>query len=384
MKYLNSLEKFGMRLGLARITKILEDLGNPQNQLKCFHVAGTNGKGSTCATIASILQAGGYRVGLFTSPHLLDYRERFQINGRQISRTDWQKGLRLVRRAAEKTEPQAGRATVFEVLTALAFWYFAQNKVDYAVIEVGLGGRLDATNVLTPLVTVITNVELEHTSVLGDSLAKIAREKGGIIKAGVPVVTAEKKASPLKVIKTLCRRNGSRLIIAHTKQPLVDSRLKLFGPHQKLNALCAIQAVASSGVRVTNGQLLRGLSSVSWPGRMQVLSHHPLTIVDGAHNPAGASALVAALKQLYAGRRFIFILGMQKDKDTRAFVRHIKPLAKMIIPVRSTNQQARVMIAGKKAQSLKGALAQTVGTDRIITGSLYLVGDALRLLDVKI
>src|SRR3989339_1643296 len=177
MKYLNSLEKFGMRLGLARITKILEDLGNPQNQLKCFHVAGTNGKGSTCATIASILQAGGYRVGLFTSPHLLDYRERFQINGRQISRTDWQKGLRLVRRAAEKTEPQAGRATGFEGLTALAFWYFAQNKVDYAVIEVGLGGRLDATNVLTPLVTVITNVELEHTSVLGDSLAKIAREK---------------------------------------------------------------------------------------------------------------------------------------------------------------------------------------------------------------
>jgi len=222
--YLDSLQKFGMNLGLERISYLLEKLGNPHLKFKSIHVAGTNGKGSTCAMAASILKEAGYKVGLYTSPHLFDYTERIKVNNKDISTKEFKEGLKLVEKLSSNpaTKPPSN-PTIFEVLTAVAFWYFAKKKVDYAIIEVGLGGRLDATNVLTPQVSVITNIDLEHTEILGKTLAKIAGEKAAIIKPGVPIVTAETKREPLAVVKKKAEEEGSLLIAVSGKQIAVSS-----------------------------------------------------------------------------------------------------------------------------------------------------------------
>jgi len=387
-KYLNSLDKFGINLGLERIERLLKELGDPQLRFKSLHVAGTNGKGSTCAMIASILKEAGYKVGLYTSPHLFDFRERIKINGRDISDKDFNQGLKLIQKIARKPrrsvagfQPGEEQPTVFEVLTAVAFWYFAEKKIDYAVVEVGLGGRLDATNVLMPLVSVITNIDLEHKAVLGNTLAKIAIEKGGIIKPRVPVITGEQKPAALKVLQYQAEKNGSVLIQVNSQGAGLSSGL--IGEHQKINAACALAAVRLAGIKADKEAILRGLARTNWLARFQVVARRPLTIVDGAHNPAGMATLVATLKSEYPDNKFTFIIGAQGDKDAAEMLRLIAPLAKKIIITRSSHRQAATQLGGTEPLPLKTALKQTAGEARVIAGSLFLAADALKLLDPR-
>lgn len=383
MGYLESLERFGINLGLERITHLLKTLGNPQTKFKSIHIAGTNGKGSTAAMIASILKEAGYRVGLYTSPHLFDYTERIKINGKDISMVDFHTGLKLVQKKASKLK---NKPTVFEALTAVAFWYFAKKKVDFAIVEVGLGGRLDATNVLTPLVSIITNIDYEHTKILGKTLAKIAGEKAAIIKAGVPVVTAEEKPEPLKVIKSVCEKNHNLLISVNRKQELGNRKQEignsnLLGKHQIINAACADVAVRLAGIKVSRSAIKKGFQKAKWPGRFQIISKKPYMIVDGAHNPAGIKALNVTIQELFS-KKFTIIFGCQKDKDYRKMLKELKPIASRIIVTKSSHKQAAKL---KGYVSIEEAFAKwDKKSPLLITGSLFLVADALKILDVKL
>jgi len=403
-KYLESLEKFGINLGLERITCLLSNLGNPQQKFKSIHIAGTNGKGSTAAMIASILAEAGYKVGLYTSPHLFDYRERIKINGKDISKKDFQEGLELIKKLDPENEfsdPQKSKKrinslfarrepriysqvcnqpTIFEVLTAVAFWYFAKKKVDYAVVEVGMGGRLDATNVITPLVSVITNIDYEHTEVLGKTLGKIAAEKAAIIRPGVPVVTAETKPQALGVIKRTAKKQGT---------VLVGVSGKLRGGCQALNTACALSAILVSGIKVSKSAIKRGLQKVNWPGRFQIVSKKPLIMVDGAHNPAGAKALRVMIKEMIPNK-FTVIFGCQQTKDYQNFIKELKPVISNLIITKSSHKQAAdpVVISKKLKAKLPIHIAHSISeailrwdkkTPLLITGSLFLVADALKL-----
>ena len=379
-RYLESLEKFGIDLGLDRINELLCRLNAPQRAFRSIHVAGTNGKGSTCAMIAAILKEAGYKVGLYTSPHLFKSNERIKINGKDISDNELSEALRTVKRTADSLKI---KPTVFEALTAAACWHFARKKVDYAVVEVGMGGRLDATNVIRPLVSVITNIDLEHTKVLGRTLGRIAYEKAGIIKPGIPVVTAETKVEPLRVMKEVAKKNGSSLIAVNRKPCLPAGRQSavsssLIGTHQKINAACAIAAIRLAGIKVSRPQIARGLKKVVWPARFQVIRRDPITIVDGAHNPSGVKVLLAALKKYYPRDRFTFIVGVQRDKDASAMLRQIKKVARKILLTHSSHKQA-ASLPGEIG--LKLALCKTAGEDRVIAGSLFLAADALKYLD---
>jgi dihydrofolate synthase/folylpolyglutamate synthase len=363
-------------LGLDRITSLLAGLGSPQLEFKSLHVAGTNGKGSTCAMMATILKEAGYKTGLYTSPHLLSFNERIKINGRDISKSDFAEGISLIKKATRRL---ADTPTIFEVLTALAFWYFAKEKVDYAVIEVGLGGRLDATNVITPLASVITNIDLEHTAVLGATLAKIAAEKSAIIKPGVPAVTAETKPEALRVMKYQADKNKSLLVQVGSQGAGFETGL--IGEHQKTNAVCAVAALRLAGIGIDKEAIVAGLKKVSWPGRFQIVTKRPLTIFDGAHNPAGARVLVETLAERFPGKKFTFIVGVQKDKDAAAMLPEFKKAAREIIITRSSNKAAAATVSRQKTIGLNKALELSAGKDRVITGSLYLVADAIKYLD---
>lgn len=381
-QYLESLEKFGIHLGLERIEYLLSRLDNPHLKFKSLHVAGTNGKGSTCAMIAAVLKAAGYKVGLYTSPHLLDYTERIKINGQDISRKRFFEGLKKVQKL---TMTMRDKPTVFEVLTAVAFWYFAEEKVDYAVVEVGMGGRLDSTNVITPLVSVITNIDYEHTEVLGKSLSKIAGEKGGIIKPGVPVVTAEHKSEPLRVMKSIAERKNVLLIAVSHQPAAINSNL--IGTHQRVNAACAIAAIRMAGIKVSKKAIQSGLRKVRWPGRFQVISKNPLILLDGAHNPAGIKTLQVTIQDRFPGIKFTVVFGCQKDKDASKMLCCLRTIASKIIITQSSHKHA---VNGRKlskyikkevlTNSLREALADwDKASPLIITGSLFLVADALKV-----
>ena len=313
---------------LRRMYELLESLGNPHLRAHTVHIAGTKGKGSTAAMIASMLTASGYRTGLYTSPHLIDIRERMRINGRLITKTEL---VRLVTRLKPEVEAvnaraSFGRLTTFEVLTALGFMFFAEKGAEFQVVEVGLGGRLDATNVVKPEVCVITTLGLDHTDVLGDTLAKIAAEKAGIIKPGIPVVSAKLETDTTHVLEAFCRRNDSRLIeigrdIIFTSrgeknglqfgeiQGMLDTydvELPLRGRFQQENAAAAVGAVellAERGHNVKAENIVLGLRTVRWPGRFQLIRKRPVMIVDGAHNPQAAVELRRAIEDFVADRK---------------------------------------------------------------------------------
>ena len=385
-KYLHSLEKFGMHLGLERIKYLLEKLDNPHLKFKSIHIAGTNGKGSTAAMIASILKQGGYKVGLYTSPHLFDYTERVKINNKNISSKEFKQGLRLLEKAAKG---MAEKPTVFEVLTAVAFWYFGQKEVDYAVVEVGLGGRLDATNVIRPQVTIITNIDYEHTDILGKSLESITREKAGTIKPGIPVITADTKPEVLKVLKEVCEKNGSILVGIENDQS--ELRTNLLGKHQRVNAACALSAIRLAGIEISERDIKAGLKKVVWPARMQLLSHKPLIIVDGAHNPAGAKTLRVTIQEEFKDK-FTLIFGCQEKKDFQGFIKEIEPVVSNIIITRSSNKLAadptylsnhflRLKVPVSKTYSIQEALSKwDKKSPLLISGSLFLVADCMPLL----
>ena len=418
IEYLFGLQKYGVKLGLSNSFRLLELMGAPQLAFRSVHIAGTNGKGSTAAFITAMLQAAGHRVGLYTSPHLVSFTERMRINGVQISEAKVVELAQRVRERASFPVPGSGTAvpTFFEVTTAMAFTWFAEQQVDLAVIEVGMGGRLDATNVITPLLSVITNIDLEHTEFLGTTLELIAAEKAGIIKQGVPVVTGvvqpevvavlereatEKQAPLYRLGKDFAAESvvaGQRQVFGYRGRRGSCSALEIgmIGRYQVDNAclaLAAMEVLQEAGVAVDEAAMRRGLANTRWEGRLERVAARPDIFLDGAHNPASArqlAAAVRAMKQSY--RRLVLIIGILGDKDRAGILSQLLPLADLVIVTKPNysramdvealatevrQQHETVETTGTVAAAIALARHRAAPEDLVlITGSLYVVGDA--------
>ena len=411
---------------LERISHLLTQLGNPHRQLKVVHVAGSKGKGSTAALIASILTHAGYKTGLFTQPHLISPRERCRINSRLISEEEFARSVDRLKPSIEAMGElkSIGRVSFFEIYTALAFSYFADNAVDFAVIEVGLGGRLDATNVVDPLVSVITPISLEHTAILGDTHEAIAKEKAEIIKPNRPVVLAPQipeaqavfedvaadRDAPIDAVGRdihLKRKDwnisGQTFDLTTQSAFYPDLFLPLLGEHQAFNAATAvasIERIRKEGYTVPRTSIYDGLREVRWPGRMQVVGRSPVILLDGAHSPTSAEALCKAIREIFRYRRLILVVGLMRDKDLQAIGQVLCPFAAEIITTQAFDNP-RVIPAEEIAQawletganfhvcpSVREAipLAQSIATpsDLIcIAGSIYIVGEAMKVLGIR-
>lgn len=406
---------------LDRMRKLLALLENPHEQVKMVHVAGTVGKGSTVAMIASMLQGGGYAVGQYTSPHLVDVRERIMINGHMIGRNEFTELMKQVSEAAAELDSEP---SFFEVMTAMAFKYFAEEAVDVAVIEVGLGGRLDSTNVIRPEVSVVTTIDYDHTRILGESLAEIAREKAGIFKKGVPAIIYESTPEVEKVFREVAEKVGAPLRVVNkdiefssrfcaTPELGPHTRVCLFTPtsrfehlpvplpgeHQAINcglALAAVDALRASGIDVKEDKLTTGLAATKIPGRMQLVWDRPRILVDGAHNPASVSALMRCAGAHVPYDSMVCIFGCCADKDVGAMLDRVNLGADKVIFTRASNtpraadpdelQKTFMERSGKMSQvakTLPQALeiaARAVSREDLIciTGSFYLVGEAMK------
>lgn len=413
--WLCSFDKYGWIFGLERITVLLEQFGNPHKDLKVIHVAGTNGKGSVCKYISSILQKAGYTVGLYLSPHIERFSERIVVNNQEISKGDFARLVSQVRPIVDSMKKQNNTPTFFEIVTALAFLHFKDSTVDYAVVEVGLGGRFDATNVVSPLVSVITNISLEHTDILGKDIVSIASEKAGIIKDHVPVVSAamqdarvtiervakERNAQVTWVDQTLWRRKayqgGEQEFMIQGSFKDYSVKTSMLGQHQGENialAIAAVEQLQMGGVYLTDSDIQDGIETAVHPGRMEIISEEPLILLDGAHNPAGMSMLVQTLRQDFSDHRLIVVLGVLKDKDLKTIVSTIVPISDVIIVTKSSNPRAadpqvlRELI--KSYDVNKTVFVEDVITSAIdhakriakqkdlicVTGSLFTVGEA--------
>lgn len=400
---------------LDRVRRLLGEVHGPSLPYHTIHVAGTKGKGSTSAMVESILRAAGYRTSLFTSPHLHSFRERIQVNGVMIAPEDVVFG---VNRLAPVIDRIPG-LTTFEIVTVLALAHFAREEIDVAILEVGLGGRLDATNIVQPLVAAITSISYDHTQVLGNSLQDIAREKAGIIKRGAQVVSAPQRPEALEIIRETCRQRGATLRVVgqdwtwdpgrfdlYGQTLSVQSHLAdrphyrnlwipLLGEHQLINAATAVaitELIARQGIGVSTDSFSRGLRSVRWPGRMEILSDHPLFIVDGAHNEYSARQLAISLRRHFGRRPMVLIFGASAGKDISGMFEALLPEACRVIMTRSRNQRAvqpgrlqelaaRWNIPVELAPSVEEAVKLATGDDvqeKVIcaTGSLFLVGEA--------
>jgi dihydrofolate synthase/folylpolyglutamate synthase len=395
IQFLYGLQLFGANFGLERAEKLAALAGNPEKKLRFIHVAGTNGKGSTCAMLESIYRAAGLRTGLFTSPHLVSFRERMQVNRELISQTEIVRLVSEIQLLLEEFPPD-NHPTMFEVVTLMALKHFAEQNCDLVIWETGLGGRLDATNIVTPLASVITNIAFDHMQWLGDTLAKIAAEKAGIIKPGIPVVTAVENPEALAVIENVARDKGAALTrISDFGFRISD--LPLLGEHQKINAALALAMVEvlQKQIPVSQKQIETGLQNVDWPGRLQIIERGAQKILlDGAHNVAGAETLRAALQNDFAGCRPLFIFGALADKEWLEICKILAPLAAKVftVPVAS----ARTADAGEVAAVFRREnpaaevvvcknLSEAVFACKdepfiVVTGSLYLVGEALEKL----
>lgn len=396
---------------LGRVVRLLHLLGDPHHQFRSVHIAGTKGKGSTTAMIESVLRRAGYRTGLFTSPHLHTFRERIRIGGEMISSPQFVAEVARIKPFAE----QVPDLTTFEVTTALAFSHFAREKIDIAVVEVGLGGRLDATNVLTPLVSVITPIGYDHTTILGRRLGQIAGEKAGIIKPGRPIVIAPQRPAALQVIRSVARERESALTLVEgewqwkkkwgdptgqsfalrNSWELPGLWIPLLGQHQLQNAATAVATVsilARQGLAISPEHIGEGLARVSWPGRLEVLSRNPPLIVDGAHNVDAARAITTALAEEFPGRRLIAVLGFSGDKDIRGILRLLLPPARRIILTQARHPRAAgVDSLQEQVESLGFSSelvpyvpqavehAQSLAEERdliLVTGSLFVAAEA--------
>ena len=411
LDYLYRLEKFGMIFGLTQVERILRAAGNPHKEIQAIHIGGTNGKGSTAAMMSSILQKEGYRVGLYTSPHLIRFTERIKVNGKEIEEeevatlTEW---LRKEVEAAGITPP----FTFFDFTTALALHYFKQKLVDLSILEVGLGGRLDSTNVVDPLISIITNIAKDHEEYLGKSILKIAREKAGIIKKGRPLITAATQPQVLRLFSKICQEKGSPYFrigkeFLYTRaedgdfdyeglnRKLWSIHLNLKGYHQVINAttaLGAMEVLEDLGYRVSTDAMIDGLREVDWPGRLEMISSSPRVILDGAHNPAGAIVLKESLEKEFQYQHLILLIGIMKDKDVQSMLHLLAPLADRIILTKPHTDRAappsllkralgrngeKAEIAEDLNEAIGRALSLTQKEDLLcITGSLYTVGEA--------
>lgn len=436
LDYIYDLQRIGIKFGLENTLRLLKAMGNPHLELKTIHIAGTNGKGSTAAMVASILKAAGYRVGLYTSPHLIKLSERIQINGMPIPEPDLLHEADEIRRTIEGLHFAESHPTFFETVTCLAFSYFARQGVDMAVVEVGMGGRWDATNVCQPLVSVITNVTLEHQEYLGTTIDAIAREKAGIIKPGCPIVTGAKHEDALKVIREQSAALGaplyriSEIYSCEEEQggrtsslPLADNPLgnlhikregrpyltitpALQGRFQTMNILLAIEVaerLKALGVDIDERAVTEGIRKTVWPGRLQKVSRDPCLLLDGAHNPDAAERLAEVIPSQFDYERLFLVLGILKDKDIAGICRRLVPLADHVILTSPVSDRAAsaaelydtiqadglaegrdIAVYPHLADALSHARAHAGTKDLIlVTGSLYTIGEAMTLLGVE-
>lgn len=420
LSYLENLGKFGIQLGMERIEGLLRELGNPEQKIKTIHVTGTNGKGSVTSMITNILLAANLKVGKFTSPHLVRYNERICLNGEEISDEAFATTITAVKAAADSIVKKGvcDQPTQFEILTAAAFLYFCLEKVDYAVIEVGMGGLWDSTNVITPVVSVITNVSLDHTDRCGDSVERIAMQKAGIIKEKVPLVTAAEGDNALGPIVTMAMfkeapvylygkafygtevessMDGQKFTLHAGDFYASDYEIKLPGEHQIKNtsvAIVAAKLVSKQDDRINELALHLGVANTLWPGRLERVSQKPDFILDGAHNPDGAKALRSALDKYYPGQKLHFVFGMMGDKDMSGVIKTLIHNDDVVYTVRAdggsraAEAEALAELVGANAipmNSLAEAYhkaAAEAGKDGIICvcGSLYLVGEFKKVL----
>lgn len=435
LEWIHSRGRWGIKPGLERMNALLERLGMPHRKLKFVHVGGSNGKGSTSAMVVSMLREAGYRVGLYTSPYLESFTNRMAVNGADISGEELVRQVELVRPLVEEIAvvPELGQPTEFEVVTVLAFNYFAACSPDLVVLEVGLGGRLDATNVIEPLLSVITNISLEHTLVLGSTLEEIAREKAGIIKKGAPLITASAEPAVLQVFRETARQRGSafcRVISADNGDSGVESEKQVFfgsrrvvsggqtmdyrglewgfeglfiplmGDYQVDNAATAVAVLEHlnrMGIKTTGQDVIRGMKEVRWPGRLEVVGTSPLMVMDGAHNPAAMEGLSRAVREHFHYRRLILVMGILDDKDSRKMMESIVPLADELVLTRPAIPRAmdpeqlkrtaealapiKAHVNPSVSAAMDTAVSLAAPEDMIlVTGSFYTVSDARKVI----
>ncbi len=409
--WLYSFQKFGIKLGLDRIKHICKKLGNPQNNYKIIHVGGTNGKGSVCRFLESALVNSGYKTGTYTSPHLQRFSERFVVNKKEISES-------VIVRLVEKIKPivkgmieEDNIPTFFEIVTAMAFQYFKEKNVDFAIIEVGLGGLYDATNIVNPMVTIVTNVSYEHQKILGDKIEEISFEKAGIIKKGIPVITAA-TGKALDVIKKVALEKNSSIIVIDNnswnkirggvdwQEFLVNGSLKdynvktsMIGRYQGENValtIAAIETLQMNGVYITDESIIEGFEKTKNPGRMEIVGFEPLILLDGAHNVTGMTSLKNTLEEDFVYEKLILIFGILSDKNIQAILDIIVPIADTFVATKSQSNRAfnpsrlkemivkkEVIVKDKISDAIEFAQRIAKKNDLIcITGSLYTVGEA--------
>jgi len=432
VSYLFSLQKFGIKLGLSNMEALMGELGNPHLKYPSVLIGGTNGKGSTAAFLDSILREANHRVGLYTSPHLLDFRERIRFQGAAIPEQEIVEGVNHLRTVIstlmnrESLSPLRLHChpTFFEVTTALAFHYFARRKADIAVVEVGMGGRYDATNLARSCLSIITNVDLDHQEYLGHQLSQIALEKAGIIKEGGWVVSGAHHPEADEVIRrtardrraTLCRLGkdvtwkahqadwqGQWISIRTPNASYPGLKIRLLGGHQAQNAATAVAAaeiLQEQGFGITGEEIREGLAKALWPGRMQVVSQRPLIVVDSAHNPSGAQVLSQSFFNLNGYRRLYLVFGVLADKDWRAMLEVLGPLAAKIILCRPPSDRASdpfylreqlkerfagIEVCHEVAQAISLARSLAKAEDAIlIAGSIFTAGESLKALNVQV
>ena len=389
LAWLYSLQRFGIKLGLENIRRLIAETHVDLGGARVIHVAGTNGKGSVCAMIDSICRAQKYRTGLFVSPHLVTFRERIRIDGEMISENEVAAGLTNIRKLVADWEPHP---TFFEIATALALKHFTEAKIDIVILETGLGGRLDATNVVQSNVAVITPIALDHEKWLGDSLEKIANEKAGIIKAQTPVVSAPQLPDAEKVIRA--RATECEAPFEFVEQVYDKSPIALRGEHQKLNAAIAIAAIRAANVEIDEAAVTRGLAAVEWPGRFQCWDKR--TVIDGAHNPAAARILTQTWREIFGDERATLILAILSDKDLHGICEALAPIADLVLLPNIRSERAadptelsKILVdLGRKAEIFP-SFADAFGKAReqkdpiLITGSLHFAGEALAHLQGK-
>lgn len=415
ISWLDGFSKFGVKLGLERITRLCDRLGNPQNSYRIVHVGGTNGKGSVCRFVSSILTSAGYKTGVYISPHLQRFTERMIIDGGEIPQDDVVKLVEVLKPVVEELIDDGDPPTYFEIVTAMAFLYFKEKKVDFAVVEVGLGGRFDATNIIKPILSIITNVSLEHQNILGGSINDIAFEKAGVIKEGIPVVTGAEGAA-LQVIEKKAKEKNSELVVVDDncwerlsndidgQEFLIKGLLKdyhvrtrMLGFFQGKNiaiSLTCVEILQMNGVYIPDESIFDGVEKTFFPGRMDVLQKNPLIVVDGAHNIAGVKVLADSLMNDFKYKRLILVIGILSDKNISDMLRMLLPLADIVIVTKSGNKRAcdpvilknkieeigfdrEVIVKYKIHDAVDYARSTAEKNDLIcITGSLFTVGEA--------
>jgi dihydrofolate synthase/folylpolyglutamate synthase len=396
--HLGDREYFGQKLGLERIQKLLDRLGHPERRFKSIHIAGTNGKGSTAAMIASILREAGFKVGLYTSPHLVDFCERIQIGEMKIFPEE------VLQKARQIREVEEERLTFFELATAIAFLHFASERVDFAVIETGLGGRLDATNVITPLVSIITTIGKDHTSHLGNTIEEIAFEKAGIIKPNIPVIVGPLLPEAMGVVREIAFLRNARLITPPMDRIPLRRPLGLPGRHQYRNANLSFAVTQFlreiAEIHISDEMIFRGLENVVWPGRLETISERPWILLDGAHNPEAMRVVREYLEENLNGRKLKVLFGSMADKDIKSVFEEIAPLASEFLLTapqlkRASRPEDLAFLLRKFSvptfvfPDVSSALSEElpkleVQDVLLITGSLFIVGEARLWLEEKI